>query len=98
MSDLDDLEQFAERTIARMVGRPGFGWSIPPNIERASAARPKAIVVPQSADIEPATPAETQFQAAEVSCYRELIASLRDRVGQLGVRYLDFDKLADWAE
>jgi hypothetical protein len=29
-----------------------------------------------------------------VTCYTELIQRLRDRVGQLGVRYLDFDKLA----
>jgi hypothetical protein len=33
-----------------------------------------------------------------VTCYSELIERLRDRVGQLEVRYLDFDKLAGFAE
>ena len=33
-----------------------------------------------------------------VTCYTELIQRLRDRVGQLEVRYLDFDKLAGFAE
>jgi hypothetical protein len=101
VSDLvDDLEEMAERTSDRVNGRTtGFVWSIPPHIERASAAREhKAIAVPQPADIEPAPPAEPHFQAAEVVCYSELIDVLRDRVGQLGVRYLDFDKLACWAE
>jgi hypothetical protein len=33
-----------------------------------------------------------------VTCYNEMIQRLRDRVGQLGVRYLDFDQLAGFAE
>jgi hypothetical protein len=33
-----------------------------------------------------------------VTCYTELIQRLRDRVGQLGVRYLDFDVLAGFAD
>jgi hypothetical protein len=33
-----------------------------------------------------------------ITCYSELIETLRDRVGQLEVRYLDFDKLAGFAE
>jgi hypothetical protein len=33
-----------------------------------------------------------------VTCYRELIERLRDRVGLLELRYLDFDKLAGFAE
>jgi hypothetical protein len=33
-----------------------------------------------------------------ITCYTELIQRLRDRVGQLEVRYLDFDKLAGFAE
>jgi hypothetical protein len=33
-----------------------------------------------------------------VTSYSELISVIRTRVGQLGVRYLDFDKLAGWAE
>ena len=101
MSYLEDLEHVAEQNSLRVNERSHhgkLGWALPPNIERASAARETiAISVPQQT-IEPAPVATPQFQAAEVSCYRELIASLRDRVGDLGVRYLDFDKLACWAE
>jgi hypothetical protein len=33
-----------------------------------------------------------------VTCYNEMIQRLRDRVGQLELRYLDFDQLAGFAE
>jgi hypothetical protein len=101
MSDLDDLEQLAEQTSVRVNERTkhGLGWALPPNFERAAAAREsKAIAIPQPADIEPAPVATSQFHGAEVVCYSELITQLRDRVGQIGVRYLDFDKLAGFAE
>jgi hypothetical protein len=101
VSDLEDLEEIAGQTSSRANGKFGglFGWAHSPTIERASAAREsKAIAVLQPAAIEPPPIATPQFQAAEIVCYSELIASLRDRVGQLGVRYLDFDKLASFAE
>jgi hypothetical protein len=102
----DDLEQFADNVKLRPnngVAVPHRGVKastfLPPHgfVHREEAARPKAIAVPQPA-IEPAPVATPQFQDAEVACYSEMMARLRDRVGQLGVRYLDFDKLAGWAE
>jgi hypothetical protein len=33
-----------------------------------------------------------------ITCYSQLVQALRDRVGQLGVRYLDFDQLAGFAD
>jgi hypothetical protein len=105
-TSFDDLEQFADR----VKWRPNNACVVPYGLIKAStlqpphgivhreeAARPKTIAVPLPA-IEPLPAAAPQFQAAEITCYSELIASLRDRVGQLGVRYLDFDKLACWAD
>jgi hypothetical protein len=102
VSDIEGLGQLAEQTSFRVNERTKhgrLGWTLPPNFERAGAAREsKAIAVPQPADIEPAPVATPQFHGADVVCYSELMAQLRDRVGHLGVRYLDFDKLAGFAE
>jgi ferritin-like metal-binding protein YciE len=37
------------------------------------------------------------FAPVDVSCYTELINAIRSRVGELGIRYQDFDSLADFA-
>jgi hypothetical protein len=105
-TSFDDLEQFADR----VKWRPNNPCVVPHGLSKAStlqpphgfvhreeAARPKAIAIPQPA-IEPPQAAAPQFKAAEITCYSELIASLRERVGDLGVRHLDFDRLADFAE
>jgi hypothetical protein len=34
----------------------------------------------------------------EVTCYSELIEGIKARLGELGIRQVDFDKLANWAE
>ena len=43
MSDIAGLEDVAGRTSVRVNGRTGFGWSIPPHIERAAAHRLQTI-------------------------------------------------------
>jgi len=111
MSDLDGLEEVFEQTKIRVdkrTRRGNLGWAIPPNIERASAAREgKAIERP--AALTPAARLDEDeritFDSTEggpprliisepVTSYTELMAGIRARVGQLGVRYLDFDVLA----
>jgi hypothetical protein len=98
MSDIEDLEEQTCFRVNKLSRGGKFGWAST-NIQRASVQREKkAIVVPQPADIEPAPPAALEFQGADVVCYSQLIERLKDRVGQLEVRYLDFDKLAGFAE
>jgi hypothetical protein len=43
-------------------------------------------------------PQETTIISEPVTTYTELIGVIRTQIGELGVRYLDFDKLAGWAE
>ena len=105
-TSFDDLEQFADNVKLRpntCVTVPHRGSKastfLPPHglVHHEQPACPKVIAIPQSA-IEPPQAAAPQFQGAEVVCYSELIERLRDRVGDLGVRYLDFDKLAGFAK
>jgi hypothetical protein len=112
-SNLEGIEEIFEQTSIRVnkrTRRRNFGWAIPPSIERAAAAREgKAIAKPAAlvpADDERGTssvgtPSGTQEMltiSEPVTSYTELICGIRARVGQLEVRYLDFDKLAGFAE
>jgi hypothetical protein len=98
MSDLASLEEIAGQGALHANGRTGFGWSIPPNIERASAVREIKREPPASdAGAETPTPIAHGFYACEVKSYSELIGAIRQKVAMLGVRYLDFDVLAGFA-
>jgi hypothetical protein len=109
-SDIDELEQIASQTdihvnIRRKQGSRGwgggrFGWTAQPNIERASAAR--AVVPPikakESAELDaPAAPTIHIFSGAEVTSYTELVVGIQQRIGELGIRQVDFDVLAGFA-
>jgi hypothetical protein len=108
-SDIDELEQIARQTdirvntrskrIARGWGGGRFGWSAPPNIERAKAAHvvKEPLAAKESPVAEKPAPVIQLFTGANVTCYAELIDAIRTRVGALGVRYQDFDDLAGWA-
>jgi hypothetical protein len=112
-SDIGDLEDF-ERQAVRVNGRTGFGWSIPPHIERVRRVVEKTVAAKESAKPAALIPADDERDTSTigtpsgsqemliiselVTSYTELIGVIRTRVGQLGVRYLDFDKLAGWAE
>jgi hypothetical protein len=107
MSDIEDLEEFARQTAPHVNGRThnacrgkGVRWCISPNIERASAPHVVEETVAPKEGSEPETPAPIIhiFTGAEITSYTELIGVIRTRVGQLGVRYLDFDQLAGFAE
>jgi hypothetical protein len=100
-SDIEELEQIARQSDIRVNerGRRGkFGWAIPPNIERASAAREVEEEVKPCAAPEVAKPVIRLFFGSEATSCSELINAIRDRVGQLGIRYEDFDSLADFPD
>jgi hypothetical protein len=109
-TDIDELEQVAEQTSGRgntrsKQGGRGwhggrFGWSAQPALERASAAREpkKPIAAKESPAPEVAKPVTRLFFGCETTSYSELINAIRDRVGQLGIRYEDFDSLADFPD
>jgi hypothetical protein len=108
---LGNLDEIAEQTAfsinpeakTKHVRGPGrkISWGISPNMEHSEVARekkPKPIATKPSAPA-PLTAAPTPAKVGElVTCYTELIQRLRDRVWQLEVRYLDFDKLAGFAD
>jgi hypothetical protein len=101
ISDIVDLEEFERQT--SYSGK--FGWGVSPNIARASVAREaKAIAKPAAlipADDEKGiAPADTPSgtQETTIISYTELIAGIQARIGELGIRQVDFDKLAGFAE
>jgi hypothetical protein len=108
-SDIDELEQIALQADIRVntrskhgsLGWRGamFGWSGAPNLERAKAAHAPVEVAPKES-VEPEEPAPIihVFAAADVTCYTELIVGIQQRIGELGIRQVDFDKLAGFAE
>jgi hypothetical protein len=108
----DELEAIAEQSSFGINKgtrtRYHVGWQISPSIERASAAREgKAIEKTPAARLDEDEKSTLNtieggpdriIISEPVTCYRELIEGLRSRVGTLGVRYLDFDKLAGFAD
>jgi hypothetical protein len=109
MSELDDLEELAEQASFRINQdartkhcAPGrkLGWSIAPNIEHAAVPRGEktAASEPRSPSIPQAqAPIVVNFSAAEVTSYTELIGGIQARIGELGIRQVDFDDLAGFA-
>jgi hypothetical protein len=78
--------------------RAVFGWSISPEIERASAARAvNHVAAKRSAESEEPAPIVHIFTGALVTSYNEALPHIRDRVGAvLKIRYEDFDSLCDF--
>jgi hypothetical protein len=106
-SDIDELEQIASQTdfhvYSKHGGRRGsrggrFGWGLPPSIERAKAAHAPIEVAPKES-VEPEEPAPIIhiFASADVTSYTELIVGIQQRIGELGIRQVDFDVLAGFA-
>ena len=102
MSNLDGAAEIFEQRSLRGNERTKhgkFGWAIPPQIERASAARESTAIAKPAALIPADDDSQEMLIISEpVSSYNELIGVIRTRVGQLGVRYLDFDLLAGFAD
>jgi len=79
-------------------GRFGFGLS--PSIERAKAMHvvEQPIAAKESSELDPpAAPTIHIFSGAEVTSYTELIVGIQQRIGELGIRQVDFDVLAGFA-
>jgi hypothetical protein len=103
-SDIDELEEIASQTAFHVYskhggrrGSPGgrFGWSGAPSIERAKAAHAPIEVAPkESAEPEKPAPIIHIFAGADVTSYTELIVGIQQRIGELGIRQVDFDVLA----
>jgi hypothetical protein len=105
-SELGELEQI-ERQMdihvntrdkhgGRGWGGGRFGWSLPPNIERAKAAH--VVEEPIAAKESPESPIIHIFTGANVTSYNEALPHIRDRVGAvLKISYEDFDSLCDFA-
>jgi hypothetical protein len=76
-------------------------WRLPPNIERAAAAREKPL--PAAPASPPKAAPETHgseviFSGIDVTSYTELLGGMQARLGELGIRQVDFDKLAGFAD
>jgi hypothetical protein len=107
MSDLDGAAEIFEQRSLRVTGRRNaqspavFGWSISPNIERASASRegraiekPVALIPAARLDDDES---DNRLQEILVTSYNEALPHIRDRVGAvLKIRYEDFDSLCDF--
>jgi hypothetical protein len=105
--DLEGLEEIAEQTSARVNERSHrgrgalFGWHASPSIERSSAAREKPLPVPSPRPPSPVPETHTSeiiLTGVEITTYTELICGIQARIGELGIRQVDFDKLACWAD
>jgi hypothetical protein len=110
MSALEGIEEIAEQTKfsvnidarSHHVRGPGrkLGWGISPAIEHGSPAREKPLAAPASKAPETVKEngePEVVFAGDEVTTYTELIAGIQARLGELGIRQVDFDVLAGFA-
>jgi hypothetical protein len=113
MSDLDGIEEVAEQTSVRAnergIGprRGLFGWSVPPSIERASAAREKKKTpkppkkraskkkAPKPIAAKSPPSAGRPAAVAQVfTCYSTLIETCRARCDQLELSRAELDRLS----
>jgi hypothetical protein len=102
------LEEIAEQTSTRFnVGtrspKPGNKWGrgVAPNIARAAPARERPQPVVTQSPLAPAPEVrgpEIIFTGIEISSYTEMINGIQARLGELGIRQVDFDKLAGFAD
>jgi hypothetical protein len=111
MDALGSLEEIAEQTSfsidagtrQRQAKKPGSKWAhaVPANLTHAKVAREKPLPAPAPSPPETAPEAhrpEVILTGVEVTCYSELIGGIKARLGELGIRQVDFDKLAGFAE
>jgi hypothetical protein len=111
MDTLGSFEGIAEQTKFNVniearsphVRGPGrkLGWGISPSIERAAAARERPAPAPAPSPLQAAPEVhgpEIIFTAVDIKSYTELMSGIQARVGELGIRQVDFDKLAGFAD
>jgi hypothetical protein len=111
MDALADLEEVAEQaafsinpgTRQSQTKTPGSKWghAVPANLTNSKVARekPQPAATPSLPDAAPeAHRPEIVFTGVEVTCYSELIGGIQARLGALGIRQVDFDKLASFAD
>jgi hypothetical protein len=100
MGALEGLEEVAEQTsvrVKRSRRRGQFGWGISPSIERASAAHPQIPNPPnEKRKVDEPLAIIHVFNPVEITSYTEAIEAIRPRLGQLKIRYQDFDTLCDF--
>jgi hypothetical protein len=107
MDALGSLEEIAEQTSCRFnVGtrqrqrqtKCKWGHALPANLTHSKVAREKK-APPAPAPSPPVAIAEAHKpDGIEVTCYVALIEGIKARVGELGIRQVDFDILAGWAQ
>jgi hypothetical protein len=104
---IENLEDVAEQT-ERVIGltrRGVFGFSVSPSLARASVAR-EGRPIEKPAALTPAARLDEDERGATgatiiseaVTTYTELVGGIQQRLGELGIRQVDFDKLAGFAE
>jgi hypothetical protein len=77
-------------------GGKGYRFNISPNLEHAHVPHePKPIAISIAKDIPPA--AIPIFVTTLATSYTELIGGIQARIGELGIRQVDFDDLAGFA-
>jgi hypothetical protein len=108
MSDIEELELGDQQTIWINApckrGNSLFGWSIPPNLERASPAREGKVI--EKPAVTPAARLDDDKRNTLVvpkpgegpaSHYVHFIPLLRARLAYFAIRYEDFDTHCDFA-
>ncbi len=101
LDDIVEQAKFSGNIEARSHPGRGLCWGVSPNIARATPAREKPLPAPAPSPLEAAPEAhgpEVILTGVEVTCYSELIGGIKARLGELGIRQVDFDKLAGFAE
>jgi hypothetical protein len=109
MDALRSLEKIAEQASFRINAgtqqrQTKFNWprGVSPNLTHAKVAREKK-PLPAAPESPPKAAPETHvseviFSGIEVTSYVELVAGIQARIGELGIRQVDFDKLAGFAD
>jgi hypothetical protein len=105
MGALEGLEEVAEQTSVRVNQRSRngkFGWSIPPSIERSSAAREKK-KTPKRKPIAPNPSPEDQAVTPAklgrtIASYRTLIETCRARAEELALSRAEIDRISGLPE
>jgi hypothetical protein len=102
MSDIEALDAVAQQTGIRVnehTRHGKFGWSIGPNIERASAPRerdkPPALPKKAAAVVAVGQPARRLTAVARtIGDYAEFLQVIRDRADEMGMSRLELDHQA----
>jgi hypothetical protein len=99
MTDIEGLEEIEQQNDVRVNERTRhgkFGWSVGPNIERASA--PRDMDKPAAVQQKAASPAAVGQPARRLTAvartigdYSEFVQAIRDRVDEMGMTRLELD-------